>query len=62
LRGSASAANAWRRSFVVPVISIPGHKKENASETDLDGNKRGAKAIDTEKDGSIEILHWFGSD
>jgi hypothetical protein len=46
LRVSARAANAWRRSFFVPVLpavdSITGHKKESAaSEIGLGGKNAG---------------------
>jgi hypothetical protein len=45
---SASAANAWRRSFFVPADSIPPHKKRSiagisARHTDLNGESRGQK-------------------
>jgi len=43
---SASAANAWRRSFFVPVEAMPPLKKECGSiETDVDGKNTAQKAI-----------------
>jgi hypothetical protein len=46
LRVSASAANAWRHSFFVPVNSLPSHKKERAaSEIDVAGKNAGQKAM-----------------
>ena len=46
LRVSASTADSWRKSFIVPINSIPGHKKEGAAlEIGVDGKNSEQKAL-----------------
>jgi hypothetical protein len=55
LKVSATAANAWRLSFFVPVtprIPIPDQKKEYDRQTDLDRKNRGQKRDRTERHSS----------
>jgi hypothetical protein len=43
LRVTVSAANAWRRSFFVPV-AVPPYKKESTLQTDFSAGNSGQKA------------------